>query len=521
MIYPINHLPDRIPVGVQTENGVEVIGFDIKPWADVFPDMHFSVWHTRPGENEAYPVSDHMIVGTVLYWHPDGYDTAVAGEGKVEIAGIGENLRKLSGFVPTSIPATSLATTKMPGESVAPWYEAILNAAHEVKNAVDVGSGALYLVTPVSKGGTWCADRTQDEIRAAVAARKTCLLVSTKGEVYTYWGEKDYFLPSAGETDCPTFVRYEDVPGTGIVMNEAQVFSTGRISYSNSGASRTPNPRTLTLTGAASATYDGSKEVTVKIPDIPEDVKKLFVVTVTGLLSDRSQEEIRAAVNAGKLCILVYDDETVYTYAGETNDSIYNEKDCPTFTRTEYKAGTGILAHFVRVYSDGRAIGGYQTAQTPNPKSLTFTGAVNAKYYGGQAVSVEIPVIPEDAKKPYVVTITATDTGWASDRAQADIVAAADAGKVCVAIVPSLHYALPLAGLDNGAPQFVLTELHETIGLHELRVVVNSDGTAKLIGMPINVNPPAPLTNSTAYQRWNGSEWEAATIAQLKADLGL
>lgn len=268
MIYPINHLPDKIPIGIQTEQGVDVIGFDLKPWLDALPDMAFTVWHTRPGEKEAYPVNDHMMVGTVLYWHPDGYDTAIAGDGKVEIAGIGENRRKLSGFAHTAIQATSLVATKGPGESVAPWYEAVLQAAQDVKANVDAGSGGLYLVNTKDS----MADRTQEEIREAVAAGKTCLLTDDLGMVYTYY-EATTFPSDPSETQCPTFIRYERTTD-GIAQYEARVLSTGEVSVGwFNGICQTPNPFYLFFDGLGMS-YNGSKQVRVKIPVIPDPADK-------------------------------------------------------------------------------------------------------------------------------------------------------------------------------------------------------------------------------------------------------
>lgn len=388
MIYPINHLPDKIPIGIQTEQGVEVIGFDLKPWLDALPDMHFTVCHTRPGETDAYPVNDHMMVGMVLYWHPDGYDTAIAGEGKVEIVGVWENRRKLSGFVPTAIPATSLGTTKEPGESVAPWYEAVLQAAQDVKADVDVGTGGLYLVN--TKNGK--ADRTQDEIKEAVAARKTCLYVSYSGQVYTYWGEKDYFLPSAGEKDCPTFIRYEYTHGTGIILTKAQVLSTGVVSINSEGASRTPNPKSLTLTGAESATYDGS-----------------------------------------------------------------------------------------------------------------------------EAVSVEIPGV-------YVVTISSGDSGYVANHTYAEIIEAINAGKACMAYLSAARKLYPIStvkGVD-AVLQFGLVEYDDYNSvLYNNYITITKDDVIKYRGGSVVTHPPKLSSSDIMYQRWNGSEWEAATIDQLKADLGL
>lgn len=516
MIYPINHLPDRIPVGVQTENGVEVIGFDIKPWADVFPDMHFSVWHTRPGENEAYPVSDHMMVGTVLYWHPDGYDTAVAGEGKVEIAGIGENLRKLSGFVPTYIPATSLSTTKLPSDAVAPWYEAILNAAHEVKNAVDVGDGGFYLVNAANS----MSDRTQEEIRAAVIAGKTCLLVDRNKQVCAYFGE---LYEETTQENCPTFVApIEYLQGVGLWYQLRQVGKNGYVSETGCRPARTPNPKALAFTGAGQTSYDGSNAVTVEIPDV-------FVITFKDGVLDRTYAEIVAAIDAARPCILMRwsganssDRATVYIYAGRQKSPQGGTE--IAFTGAPYEENNvGIKVPTVYVYSNNTASLITRTARTPNPYALTVkqNGETNS-YNGSKGVTVEIPDVPEDAGKLFVVTVTPTNTGWASDRSRAEIDAAKAAGKACLMHFPESGEVMTYRGGYKFASNMYSNNAIAP-GLYFDWAELNDDKTVdKYGGGPLTANPGAVSpSKGTCYQRWNGSEWEAATIAQLKADLGL
>lgn len=139
MIFPVKHLPQVIPIGIQTENGVESIGFDVKPWLDEFDGLELSIWPTRPGENAAYRVADENmeLVGTVLYWHLVLNDTAIAGNGKVEILAITGDKRKLSGWCETNVKATSLAVTQEVPEAARPWVDEVLDAADEAKRQAD------------------------------------------------------------------------------------------------------------------------------------------------------------------------------------------------------------------------------------------------------------------------------------------------------------------------------------------------------------------------------------------------
>lgn len=395
MIYPINHLPDKIPIGIQTEQGVEVIGFDLKPWLDAFPDMAFTVWHTRPGEKEAYPVNDYMMVGTVLYWHPDGYDTAIAGDGKVEISGVGENRRKLSGFVPTAIHATSMGTTKEPGENTVPWYEKIINAAIEIMADVDVGAGGLFLVTAT---GTNEIDRTVEEIFAAADADKTIFFVDNLNHfVCPYIGKKDH--PDgdvAGKV--PAFSRgVEYNYGVGVEINTVYIKPDGTYSYYTT-RTRTPNPYPITFTGAVEASYNGSKGVTVEIPDVP-DVLVVKRSASDYNKADHTPAEIREAFAAGKACIFVGNDAT-YIYYGEAKDHTDASKTVVTFfAPLNVMNSGGAAGRFAQIQEDGDVFEhGIPSVKAVNPRKLTIGGID----YDGSQTKVVLPVPADETAAAYL-----------------------------------------------------------------------------------------------------------------------
>ena len=130
--YNILHLPDMVDIGYQTESGVREIGFDVKPWLEAYGDLTLSIWLTRPGEDVAYPAADVERMGTVLYWTPNGADTAIDGVGRVEVLGLTVEKRKLSGWCKTLVRDTSLGNTKDPPEAAAPWVDSVLGAANRI-----------------------------------------------------------------------------------------------------------------------------------------------------------------------------------------------------------------------------------------------------------------------------------------------------------------------------------------------------------------------------------------------------
>lgn len=393
MIYPIHHLPDKVPVGVQTEQGVEDIGFDLKHWLAVFPDMVFTVWATRPGEQEAYPVNEQMLIGSVLYWHPDGYDTAIAGEGKVEIVGVGENRRKLSGFVPTAIDATSMGATKEPGENTVPWYEKIINAAIEIMTDVDVGAGGLFLVdVKVDGGHRYLADRTQAEIIAAVDAGKTCILHDTTNALYLYAGMEEE--PTTRE-QCPTF--YGEIvvsEKNGTAQRKCYVRADGYVSSSGVFA-KTPSPYSLII---GDHSYNGSEEVVVSIPDVP-DVLVVKRSASDYNKADHTPAEIREAFASGKACVFVGNDAT-YIYYGEAKDHTDASKTVITFFSPLNSLNSGGSAgRFAQIQEDGDVFEHeIASVKAVNPRKLTIGGID----YDGSQTKVVLPVPADKTAASYL-----------------------------------------------------------------------------------------------------------------------
>ena len=436
VIYPILHLPDAIDIGYQTENGVREIGFNVKPWLDAWDGLELAVYPTRPGEAAAYPAADVELVGSVLYWRPNDADTAIPGEGTVEVVGITADKRKLSGACKTVCKATTLATTTEPPEGIKPYYDGIINAAAEVKQAaegvqgvIDAGESGIYLVRATPDPDFYNApraDRTQEEIRAAVAAGKTVLMVYTALEnaysaaidarVMTYRGERE---DSNGNL-CPTFDGYVEDNSDGIpYYYQAYVQSSGIVGR-RGNVLRAATKRPLTLTGAVEATYDGREEVAVEVPDV-------MTVRIAGIASgvacSHTKEEIKAAVAAGKTCLLIDANGCVYTYTGEGTDYTQNpaEEGCPQFSAHFGVQSAGVFAWTVLVRGNGTVF----VSSSEGLKTLTIKqGDTTSDYNGSKKVTVNIPDL-------YIVTVTQADGVYTADRTYAEIGEAVKS-KVCL-----------------------------------------------------------------------------------------
>lgn len=127
MINPVKHLPREISLGVQNETGVTEIGFDVTPWLEAWPGMRVSVWHTLPGQAEAYQTECRMD-GHVLYWVVTATDTQTPGTGKVELMGTtpdGTRKRLTGDGMLTRIGATTTATTQAPPGAPPTWIDTV------------------------------------------------------------------------------------------------------------------------------------------------------------------------------------------------------------------------------------------------------------------------------------------------------------------------------------------------------------------------------------------------------------
>lgn len=156
IIFPIDHLPPVIPVGVQTSKGVMEIGFNVSRWLDRWPDMTFEVWATRPTETSAYPAVCQLI-GNVLVWHVSDADTAIKGLGKVEVVGLAEGVKCPSGPCTTEIRETSTASTKEPPSAIEDWYTRLM-AAFRAASLPETTDPHQQLVTDSDGAAMW-ADR--------------------------------------------------------------------------------------------------------------------------------------------------------------------------------------------------------------------------------------------------------------------------------------------------------------------------------------------------------------------------
>lgn len=132
-IFCVDHLPREIPVGYQTEHGVERVGFDVSTWVKKWPGMGFQLWASVPGTDTSYPAKSSRE-GNILFWDVNLADTAVAGRGVVEVVGLADGVKKIA-RADTLVRAS---TTAEPGDVPdvhQPWVDQVLDAAMRAEEA--------------------------------------------------------------------------------------------------------------------------------------------------------------------------------------------------------------------------------------------------------------------------------------------------------------------------------------------------------------------------------------------------
>lgn len=320
MILNLEHLPRVIPVGIQTESGVETIGFDLSPWMTRWPDLTFAVWPTRPGESASYIAADTELVGNVLYWYPNSADTEKEGAGTVEVVGIGGGKCKSSGVIDTLVKKTSLDVTQETPEPMKLWADKVLQAANEVKASVDTGEGALYLIQQIGSE----IDRTYDEIDAAINAKKTCILTDTLGRVHLYSNRN-----SEGTLIFRAIEHGVPISGgayTSLTEREVHIDKNGKVSSIAISPINAPNPKALTIEqNGQTVTYDGKKAVNIKIEgggSIP-DPGKAFQQLVSDADGKAVWQEQIAYKYAQSGTMTLFTEETLMNGEGEDEGNVF------------------------------------------------------------------------------------------------------------------------------------------------------------------------------------------------------
>lgn len=399
MIYPIQHIPDCIPLGIQTEKGVQEIGFDVKPWLDAWDGLELAVYPTRPGEDAAYPAADVELIGTVLYWYPNDADTAIAGEGKVEIVGITADKRKLSGATRTVIAPTSMTATQEPPDTIKPFYDSIIHAGHEAKveaakYAGEAAAHAQEASASAETAGTYLG-KVDASAKSAAAAAQEAKQSETAAASSAESAEKAKAeaISNADDAEEAAKSAQSKAQAAGTLATQAaDSASSAATSAKNAAESAQAAKQSKTEAGAsaqAASESAAAADASARKAAQAAGNSALYTVNVTwdetigAWVSDRTQEEITEASAAGKACILLE------PLIGLVMPLVGFRGNAPQFVLMENDATLGLLEHRAVINTD-KTVDIYGTEVKANPPlpDLTTTGYLRWNRSAWEAVNI-------------------------------------------------------------------------------------------------------------------------------------
>ena len=198
--YSINSLPTSLIIGRQTETGVMDIRIDCAPWLAIWPELTLSIWVTPPGGAAAYTAATHLE-GDVLVWDVNSSDTAVEGNGTMEVMGEAEGLKKLSSITTTQVLRTTTNATGEVPDPLKSWLSKVISE-------VSLPAGYKpYQELVVGPDG-----RTQWEERTHYAYTSGTVLPLTDLKLvggYTVFTTRPEIAPLAGLSYKVTYLGYE------------------------------------------------------------------------------------------------------------------------------------------------------------------------------------------------------------------------------------------------------------------------------------------------------------------------
>lgn len=255
-----------IDLGRQGENLARTIQIDVTSLLTKWPGATIPLLVKRKGDADPY-FAEATVEDGILNWPITSVETAVVGDGKIEIQAISGAVIEKSVTATIRVSASLSGTASDDLPAVRPsWVDEVLAAA----------GGNLYIVraTPTA------SDRTQEEIRAAAAAGKAVLMVYTNPNLYPVTSSaavESHVLTYLGDTEIwndgniyPTFGVINGHYNANVYQWRIVVNADG----STTACGQVPKAgtyRKLTFTGAVDATFDGTSPVTVKIPSGVED----------------------------------------------------------------------------------------------------------------------------------------------------------------------------------------------------------------------------------------------------------
>lgn len=125
-----------LDLGVQKENIVEAVVFDISSWVEEYGDGVAYIYAQRKGDAEPYPVTLTMGDGTAT-WTLSSTDTYVKGKGKAQLVYTVDSAIKKSRVYPTFVHNSLGAASLTPPDPYDDWLDTLGDYTASIEAAVE------------------------------------------------------------------------------------------------------------------------------------------------------------------------------------------------------------------------------------------------------------------------------------------------------------------------------------------------------------------------------------------------
>ena len=133
MVIYVDKPPIKISIGRQGENNFRLISFNWDKWKTLFPNGTVSIYFQRPDMTVCYPIVSGVPTSPIA-WYPDLTATSVAGEGKLVVKLMDNDVIAKSVTICTGT-AVSPDFTGTPPDAWTDWLSEVESYAISVNNS--------------------------------------------------------------------------------------------------------------------------------------------------------------------------------------------------------------------------------------------------------------------------------------------------------------------------------------------------------------------------------------------------
>lgn len=152
-MYYVGALPIAIDIGRQGENGARKIEINCAEFVSEWPGAAIVAMLRREGDDKPYKLNTSIDKYGVLTWIPTAIDTAIAGDGEMEIRAIGGNALRKSAIVTVCVARSLMGDDYTPEPGKRLTVDALGNAALAGLFTVENGSAFTEYVLSVDALG--------------------------------------------------------------------------------------------------------------------------------------------------------------------------------------------------------------------------------------------------------------------------------------------------------------------------------------------------------------------------------